>query len=392
MPHAIVCWPRRGSRDNREATTRGVDLHRALVRCLTTRNTLDMTVSRSIWTQMAPDPSLPRVLAEFGFAPSSIESIKPLVSGAGRHQGYRVRAEHNDWVLKAHRATVATDRLRACHELESRLGIVGFPVAPLGRSRSGDSLVQEGSRWYSLHAWVVGRQVSIAERDELLASHPHLGRHLGSMVGLLHHISGQLVGPAGAREGGDPDLLLRAPRYAARALRRPRPVRLSRWHALHLKRSKSEFEQWMVHVFPEVAAAAGRLARRSIADRVDRSGMGLTHNDLNWENLVFDETLHLSAVLDFDNATWAPWVLEVGAAAVVLVGAEPAAVEEFLSAYERASHLQADRDLVRLGMEVKCVQSILNSMVTYLNGNRDITLRAPWCYHLYDSLTVLRQG
>ena len=336
---------------------------------------------------MAPEPAVLRVLARFGLAPALIESISPLVSGAGRHPGYRVRADRRDWVLKRHTSAPAIARLTVSHPLELRLREAGFPSAPLGRTDTGQTLVREGPAKYSLHGWVDGHQVSIAGRDELIARHPNVVGELASMIGTLHQLSRTPGDDAGGQSAVDTDRLLKAPHLGVRALRRS-PA-FWRWRALRLKRGMSDFDRWVIDVLPEVVAHADLLASRSVAHRLDRSDTGLIHNDINWENLVFDERFRVRALLDFDNATRAPWALEVGSAAVVLVGAEPDRVEEFVSTYESASQIRVDRDVVRLAMEMKCVQSILNSMTVYIRGNADIALRAPWCYHLHESLKTL---
>ena len=148
----------------------------------------------------------------------------------------------------------------------------------------------------------------------------------------------------------------------------------------------------MLQVLPGVARRADDLAETTIAHRVRPSELGLIHNDLTWENLILDEEFRVRAVIDFDNVTRAPWVLEVGAAAVVLAGTDPHKVEAFVTAYEEASGRGLDRDLVRLGMEVKCLRSITTSFVAHLGGHADPGLLAPWCRDLHASLRALGQA
>lgn len=330
-----------------------------------------------------------RVLARFGFHATSIESVQPLAAGTHQHS-LLVRAGGGAWVLKRQTSISAVRRLGLSQPLEARLAEIGFPVAPIQRAESGQTLVQDGAAHYSLHAWVSGRQAAIADRDRLIAQYPDLLGALASSLGALHQVSRELDLHEGDRAGTSVDRLLGSPRYAVRAIRRPRPL-LSRWHALRLKRDKSEFDRWIIRAMPHVAESARRLARRSIAADVNPAGIGLIHNDVNWENLLFDDRYRLVALLDFDNATTAPWVIEVGAAAVVLAGSERSRVDEFVSAYEDAVGAQVDRDLVELAMTLKCTQSILNSINTYLGGNAgDLGLLSSWCFHLYESLQDLQ--
>lgn len=337
---------------------------------------------------MTPDPAVTRVLSRFGIAPSTIESIRPVAPHAGNHRVLRVQTHQDDWVLKRYPAQFAMDRLIRAHLLETRLAEAGFPLAPLHRSETGETWVEEGSAQYTLRGWVDGEQVSIAQRAQLLDQHPEIVAHLGRSIGTLHRISSTTT-HAAPGQPVHPDQLLKAPRRGVRALRRSRPPRLSRWYTLRLKRDKSHFDRWIIDILPTLSQRADYLAGLSLVGRLGQADVGLIHNDINWENLVFDRKFCLRALLDFDNAAQAPRVFEVGAAAVVLVGTEHRLVEEFLTAYESAAAAHVDRDLVHLAMMVKCVQSIINTMTTYLNGNTDLTLRAPWAYQLHESLLIL---
>lgn len=355
-------------------------------------------MSASIWRDMPPDPAVLQALDRFGFPPSSVASVNELSGGTGPERSFRVRAVDADWVLKRYPGSTDLGRLERAHRWEERLAEAGFPVAPLHRSWSGSSVVTDRGGHYVMHGWVHGRQWSIADRDGILAQEPRLAGDLGALVGILHRISSEdgrgaqgQAGQGGENAGGGPDRLLTAPRYAVRKLRRPqaRPPVLSRWRALRLRRDKSDFDRWIIQVLPDVAARARRLARHSRAYRLGPGDVGLIHHDLNWENLIFDEELHLLALLDFDNATRGAWMIEVGSAAVVLAGTDHDLVEQFLTGYQATSPVPVDRGLVRLAMELKCVQSILNSVLVYLDGDTDTTLREPWCRQLHTSLREL---
>lgn len=327
--------------------------------------------------------AISRVMARFGIDPSALDSVSPLVSGLGRRAGVRLCSDRGAWVLKGYPAGPAVERVATAHLLERRLAEDGFPVAPLYPSDTGATLVEDDGMHYALHGWVDGRQEQIAGRDQLVAEHPHLVGELACVIGRLHRVSAQ----QGGGEIADPDRLLGLPQLTARAIRRPGRRLLSRWQALRLRRHPSEFDRWIIRVLPELTAYADRLAGRSIAHIA--GGGGLIHNDLNWENIVFDEQLRVSALLDFDAATCAPWVMEVGAAAVVLVGTDPDRVADFVATYEEAAGIVVDRGAVRLAMETKCLRSILTSILGHLDDRTGTSLRASWCYALYESLQVL---
>lgn len=333
-----------------------------------------------------PESAPPGVLEAFRLDPSSVELVMPLISGSGLARGFRIRADGQDWALKRYTSRVAVKRLETSHQLELRLAGFGFPVAPLHVADTGETVVRAGPVWYSLHRWVDGQHVSIADRDAVIGAHPHLMGELAAMIAALHMFSGQVP-----EDGEDPDVdrLLRVPHANARRNRRRL---LSRWQVLRMKPRKSDFDRWILRVFPEVASRAEELAAESISHRVDRSQVGLIHNDVNWENLILDEELHVRALLDFDNAVRAPWVLEVGACAVVLVGTDPRQIEEFVSGYEATADTTFDRDLIRLGMELKCVRSIVTSVLSHLDGGTATDRIAPWCHHLHESFRLVRQG
>lgn len=335
-----------------------------------------------------PNSVVRTVLRGFGVDADPVESIR-LLASRERHATWRIEAAGRAWVLKQHAGGPSLRQLSESHRWEQRLAEAGFPVAPIQMTASGQSLVRDGAASYSLHGWVPGQQFSIAERDDLIAVHPQLVTDLGAAIGHLHRISADLPLP----QGGAPvsvDALLTGPAHIARAIVHGRFARPSLWHSLRRKRRKSDFDRWIITVLPGLLRRADSIAELSITPPVPIVDTGLIHNDLNWENLIFGADHRLCAILDFDNATRAPWVMEVGAAAVVLVGTEPRHVEDFVAAYENASGSLVDRDLVRLAMTVKCVRSILVSARTYLGGRAtDEDRLASWCAHLHESLSIL---
>lgn len=333
-----------------------------------------------------------RVLGSYGFIESTIEWARPLGAGT-KNSSYLVRADGHTWVLKSVAGSPPARRACLAVALETRLGEAGFPVAPLRRSASGQALVKDGRTHFTLHAWVEGQQETISERDELLGRHPELVERLASALGAMHQIGSQL-------DRGDLELpaitaesLLRAPSLSLRRLHRPRrhaPV-LSPWHALRLRREKSDFDQWIIEALPHVAQEAARISRYSVGRLLRQSEAILIHNDLNWENLIFDSERRLLAILDFDNMTRAPRIIELGAATVTLIGTDRRLVDEFVGVYEDLSHVATDREALAYAMSLKCVQSILNAVTIYLRGgSRDPERLEAWCRHLYESMDELR--
>ena len=338
----------------------------------------------------SPAVAARRALAGFGLEDASAVSIEPLGGYRTTGNSLRVRAGGEAWVLKRHTSAAEIGRLEASHRLEERLATEGFPTAPLRRSLEGETLFPDGPARYSLHAWVSGQQLAIADRDAVLAQDPGLVVSFGALLGTLHRISAGLGPGAGGVSAIEAAGRLQGPAHALRALRRPRRTGLSRWHSLRLKRHKSDFDRWIIDVLPEVADSVRWLAGRSLGRGLTTADVGLIHNDINWENLVFDDELRVAGLLDFDNAIPAPWSQEVGAAAVVLAGTRAEHVDAFVGAYEEVAGRPIDRTALHLGMRLKCTQSLLNSINTYLRGDvRDIDLLSSWCVHLHASLVEL---
>lgn len=337
-------------------------------------------------------PATVSVLQEFGFAGSAVESLEQMV-GPGKGASVRVRAGGKDWVLKRHPPS-GSARLGLAHRLEGHLAEHGFPVARIRTTPADETIVHDGVGFYTLHEWVHGRQVTIADRDEVLAAHPGLLTELADTVATLHDLGAQLASPdAGTVTPADPNALLGAPADAVRRLRRPTRRLVSTWQALRLRSGKNAFDTWILDALPDVVAAARQLAATRDVAWGGPSQITILHNDINWENLIFDPDLHLAALLDFDNLTWGPRVLEVGSAAVVLAGTAPPRVEEFVTAYEDRTGMALDRAAVRTAMTLKCTRSILYSVTTYLRGAvREPDRQEVWCAYLLDSLRQLREG
>lgn len=319
-------------------------------------------------------------LREFGFAEGTVEEFERLPRGIMNHN-YRVRASGEEWVLKCHRGSDVAGRRDATHRLELHLLARGLPVAHLRTPLSGGTYVETPAGLFTLHRWVPGCQISIADRAATHEGHPGLAGHLGELLGDLHRTAGALADlPGPELESGQ---MLRGPLAAVGSIRHGPPGRFRKVPALRLRRGKSDFDRWVLARLPVLFEAAAGLADPSVAALVDPDDVVLDHNDLNWENLVLDDSVHVRAVLDLDNAAWVPRVMAVGAAAAVLVGPEPDRLDRFLDAYERVAGVSVDRRGVLVGMHAKCLRSTLRSIDLYLSGRVvDTTMLAPWCEHL----------
>lgn len=336
---------------------------------------------------MSLDDDAARVLARFGFAGDDVERLERLPQGV-KNLNYRVRAGGQDWVLKCHQAAGAAQRLAFSHAFEERVADAGVPVARLRRPTAGGTFVETEAGVFTLHGWVEGRQISIEERDTAHARHPDLAGSLGGLVGDLHRAGRDVPGEDGGRVAGQ--ALLAAPRRTVASIRHGRPRRFRKTARLRWRRQRSDLDSWILASLPELFREAALLSSPHVVGMVDEQDHVLAHNDLNWENLVLDQSGAVLALLDFDNAAALPRALDVGAAAAVLVGADEVRLDGFLAAYSRAYGSDVDRDVVHLGMRWKCVRSMLWSVDAYLSDRvADPEMLLVWCRHLHSCLRAL---
>lgn len=334
---------------------------------------------------MTGEAQIDAVLTAFGFAPSEVEQVEAMPQGI-KNRNFRVRAQGREWVLKHHPAAAAA-RLRDSHRFEVLLAAAGFPVARLLLPAPGGTFVQTETGVFDLHEWVHGRQFSIEERSVMHAEHPDLAAGLGSVLGDLHREGrqalGDVAGPVAVAE------LLSAPYRGVAGIRRGRSRRFQVTAKLR-RRPRTDLDAWFLDVLPDIVRQAKLLTSPRLAAHVDPGDAILAHNDVNWENLVFGRSLEVLAVLDFDNARALPRALEVGATAVVLVGADEARLERFTKSYALSAGVLPDPTAVRLGMQWKCVRSLLWSLDAYARGRvADMTMLETWCRHLDADLREL---
>lgn len=333
----------------------------------------------------SPQDPVVRVMGQFGYGASAIEAVEPIAQRL-RNDNYRVRAGGRDWVVKRYRPEQVTRRLEVAHQLETKLVNSGFPAAEILRNERGRTLVKDAESHYSVHAWVDGVKVSVADRERVLIRKPSFLESMGTHLGALHNVS------ATVESEGEFDLAqnLEQPKKMLSRVRRPRVARPTKWQRLRWKRRKTAFERWMLEAMPEVARQADRLSLHRVTEVVRTSDLIIVHNDINWENLIFDEDFDLRALIDFDNAVLGLRAFEVGSAAVVLGGADPKRRDALVGSYVDATGMPVDVELVDLAMVLRCVRSLAWSINAYLSGAvKDIDLLATWCSHIYASLQRL---
>lgn len=320
-----------------------------------------------------------RTLREFGFPDDAVTRFERLPQGI-KNLNYRVGADGRDWVLKCHQGVDMAARRANTHVLELALHDAGAPVAELRRTTSGGTLVRTELGVFTVHSWIDGRQISIADRDATHRQYPRLADELGAMLGTIHRASGGLRTGAPALTAR---FLVEGPRRSVASIRHGRPQRFRKVARLRLSPRKSSFDDWILASLPGLYRDAAALASPEVWSGLTGQHATLDHNDLNWENLVFAPGFELAAVLDFDNAAVVPRDLAIGGAAAVLVGPDAGRVDCFVSAYARVADATPDPWAVNVGMHLKCLQSTLRSIDAYLSRRVvDPTMLEPWCRHL----------
>ncbi|MGN0065003.1 MAG: phosphotransferase family protein [Nocardioides sp.] len=338
---------------------------------------------------MSLDAAARSALWAFGYAGADVEDLQRLPQGI-KNVNYRVGAGGRDWVLKRH-SPDAVLRLARSQALESRLAEAGLPVPRWQRSSAGDSHVATAEGIFTLHEWVHGHQISIAERDGALASHPQLVGELGTLVGDLHREADGLLDPH--TPAPDVEFLMSGPRRTVASIRHGAPHRFRKVLRLRVRRSRSELDTWIVASLPGLFNQAMALSNPEIVSRVEASDTVYAHNDVNWENVVLGPRFELRGLLDFDNAAAMPRWLDVGAVAAVLIGAHEERLQRFLDAYVQAAGVEVDREVVRVGMRWKCLRSILWSVDAYLSGRvADAEMVWTWCRSLEECLKGLPES
>lgn len=325
------------------------------------------------------DRAAREAVREFGFADVAVTAFEQLPRGI-RNLNYRVRAEADDWVLKCHQGAGMAARRAATHDLELALDEAGVPVAKLRRTRSGSTLVSTDAGVFTMHAWVDGQQISIAERDSTHLHQPHLAAELGTVVGMMHRESGTTHTGGSALTARE---LVEGPRRSVASIQHGPPHRFRKVRRLRLRSARSDFDEWILASLPGLYRGAAALASSGIWSGLAQEDAVLDHHDVNWENVVFDPGFSVLAVLDFDNACVVPRGLAVGGAAAVLVGPDEGRLDEFVAAYSQVVDVAPDPWAVNVGMHLKCLQSTLRSVDAYLSGRvMDTSMVEPWCRHL----------
>lgn len=292
-------------------------------------------------------------------------------SPTGQERKFQSAGGRRNWVLGLLPPQQNTERLRCTHALELQLADARFPVAQLQHSTDGQTFIGDRTGYYSLHAWVKGRQISIDERERTLAEHSDLVIDLGRLIGRFHRLTAAMTTPDSI-PSIEVDRMLMAPKGTARSIRRGRPPRVFKAHQLRFRLRKSEFDWWILDHLPTLYQQAERLAEMSTDGILRASDIVVAHHDVNWENLIFGEDFEPLALLDFDNAVRLQRDIDVGLAAAVLIGPNAERLQSFLSSYADAAQHDVDSSMVavRNAGQVRSIDPVVDRLVSQRASGR----------------------
>ena len=281
------------------------------------------------------------VLQHYAFFQGEVESFK-VIPVRLQNQNAKVRVAGVDYVLKCYESARLPKNIALSHELQHKLCAAGFPVAKLELLKNGESLWGEGDYAYSVHQWVNGQHYEFLTPDSAVPE--LLVDEVATCLAHLHALVVQELPYSG---------VVTSSRMVQDELGQSTLAKSRHLWRLRLRWSKSALERRALVAWPVMA----KLADRIVYDNEDFGEILLAHNDINWQNVVFDASGKLKALIDFDNIRYVPRALEVGYAALVLVGADEAKLSRFVATYTEQSGQKVDINAVRLAMRIRCLRS-----------------------------------
>lgn len=327
--------------------------------------------------------TLQDVLSHYDFYQGTIDELITIPQRL-TNLNARFRIADRQWVIKRYTDSNTQERLALSHQVQRLLDACHFPVARLEQTREGATLVQRGEDFYSVHTWVSGVHID-GVALYLKGSAPDVAiiEEIAHSLGNYHrYMREHFAGAAQHAADGTLEKIIRQPAGLALRIRQKRQREPLRELWRKCKPNKNDFERWLKNAAP-LLAQADALALIKPQHFQAPDDLIVAHNDLNWENLIFDERQRLKAVIDFDNVVVTHRMFEVGAACVVFAGSDTALRQRFLDAYCTSAGMDLDMNALEVGMKIKCLKSVLWSVWAYLNGNIvDHAMLADWCTFL----------
>lgn len=337
------------------------------------------------------DSTLRAVLSHYDFYNGTIDGLTAIPQRL-TNLNARFRIGDKQWVIKRYTDSQTPEKLALSHQVQTLLAAQQFPVAHLEQTGNGKTLVALDHDFYSIHEWISGTHIDgVALQLGGKAPDEALVREIAHALGRFHRLMREHF--AETTHGTSQSLIekpFHQPASLANRIREKRQAGLRRlWRKV--KPNKSAFERWLDGMDPLLAQADEIALMSSESFRSPRD-LIVAHNDLNWENLIFDDAQHLKAIIDFDNVVITHRMLEVGAACIIFTGTHAQLRQAFLETYQHSSGLDIDMYALQTGMKIKCLRSLLWSAWSYQNNNIvDEAMLLEWCTYLSNCLEGLRE-
>jgi len=329
------------------------------------------------------------ILSNYSFYSGQIDSFRSITKNL-YNDNFHVQIDGKSWVVKKCQSPIVKSRFMLSHEVQLSLMCDDFPLALLEQTKTKSSFVVIDGVFYTVHRWVAGCHLSPLKKNSLITN--NVVKEIASSLARMHLIvnKGSFVAQDEFNTVSWSSLFNKAINQCHN-IEKKSLLHFSLIRKLRYKRHKSEFENWIVDRFPFFVKIANELVKDSFVKSYVTSDVKIpVHNDINWENIIFDNNCQLTAFIDFDNLIYAPRLYEVGAATVVITGADKLKVETFIDAYDRAFGVVSPRSLVYVSMLIKSLSSILFSINSFLKmdvGNPKMLIG--WCYYLDNSFMSL---
>lgn len=271
-------------------------------------------------------------------------------------------------VLRRHRLSRCRAMVEREHALMGHARERGVPCPEVLWARSGEPLIEEGGRLYSLFEHAPGRQV---RRCDLTAKH---AASLGSALAQVHDSIADCT-PVRHRPRGEPKGTADLPTSGETAARLQRLLTV-----VQQRRESTEADRWAEeHLRSRLAwLEANPGAPPTLASRESRT----LHGDYQESNVFFDDQQRVCAVIDWDNAEYGSTSGELIRAMSLSFNIDAVLCQAFLDGYREIR--QADLDDLYLEAELyswrKLHDTWLYDTVYLIGDSRPSRFIAPGSY------------
>ncbi|WP_321371045.1 phosphotransferase [uncultured Desulfuromusa sp.] len=329
---------------------------------------------------------LDKILNNYLFYSGSVDSFQKIPQGL-YNNNYRIKIGKLSWVIKFYPSSANNSRTKLSHQLQSTLYDNGFPLAKLETTKDQSFFVEKDDSFYTVHQWVEGKHLSPLT-DSNLITNAAVTQIACSLAKMHRIVSSTSFVPPDEINAIHWERLFSKSIEQCSSLMHRRSWHFSRFNSLKLKWRKSNFDGWIIDRLPFFLEIAKKLNDEIFHEDVFVNGNEIPiHNDINWENIIFDSTGDLLAYIDFDNSIYADRLYEVGAAAIVISGSDELKLKVFIEAYNDAFGEVCSDRVIYAAMVIKCLNSILFSINSYLKGKiKNYQMLESWCLYLEKSL------